>query len=61
MLERLKPNKGWVKKPKKSNQSKNQTEIKTTNRLIEMNSSVLIFVLHKSRFRFTKYKNHDFD
>ena len=60
MLERLEPNKGWVKKPKKSNQSKNQTENETTNRLTETNNSVLVFVLHKSRFRFIKYKNLGF-
>ena len=46
------------KKPKKSNRSKNQTKIEPKNRLTELSDSILVFVLHKSRFRFSKYKNH---
>ena len=45
---------GGQKHLKKLNRPKNQTETEPKNRLIEPNSLVLIFVLHKSQFRFTK-------
>ena len=44
---------GWAKKSKKSNRSKNQTKTKS-------NGSILVFVLDKSQFRLTKYKNRGF-
>ena len=48
------------KKPKKSNRSKDQIEIESKNRIIEPNDSILVYVLHKSRFQFIKYKNYGF-
>ena len=38
------------KKPKKLNLLKTQTEIEPKNKLTKSNGSVLVFVLHKSRF-----------
>ena len=52
------------KKLKKLNLSKNLIETELKNRLTKSNGSILVFVLHKSRFQlrfqFTQYKNHDF-
>ena len=44
----------------KTNPPKNQIETESKNRLIKLSGSVLVFVLHKSWFRFIKYKNHGF-
>ena len=41
---------GWAKKPKKPNRPKNQNEIEPKNRLTELSSLVLVFVLHKIGF-----------
>ena len=55
---------GWAKKPKKPNRLRNKTETERKNRLIELISSILVFVLYCSqfrfKFRFIKYKNRGF-
>ena len=48
----------WAKKPMKPNSPKNQIKTKPKNWLTKLSGSIFIFVLHKSWFRFTKYKNH---
>ena len=45
---------------KKTLRNRIDRKTKPKNRLTETSGLVLVFVLHKSRFRFIKYKNRGF-
>ena len=49
LYEMVYQNKGWEKKPKKPNQSKNQNEIKQKTRLTKPSGLDLVFVLQNTK------------